>query len=70
MVNVSMEDLHFFKYKGLSKLTNSSGVSLKDSLDVVPWYAGKVEISQYLENINKEKKVCIATILKLQFHQD
>ncbi|KAI2465483.1 NAD(P)-binding protein [Annulohypoxylon bovei var. microspora] len=35
----------------------ATGVKLEDSLDVIPWYAGKIEIAHYLENLNKEKKV-------------
>ncbi|OAQ70229.1 hypothetical protein VFPPC_02732 [Pochonia chlamydosporia 170] len=35
----------------------STGEKLKESTDVLAWYAGKVEISQYLENFNQQKKV-------------
>ncbi|KAI1210029.1 NAD(P)-binding protein [Annulohypoxylon truncatum] len=35
----------------------ATGVKLEDSLDVIPWYAGKVEVAHYLEEVNKEKKV-------------
>ncbi|KAI1076593.1 hypothetical protein F5B20DRAFT_584016 [Whalleya microplaca] len=35
----------------------SVGVKLESSTDVLSWYAGKVEVSRYLENLNKEKKV-------------
>ncbi|RSL51287.1 hypothetical protein CEP54_011477 [Fusarium duplospermum] len=35
----------------------STGVKLLTSLDVMPWYTGKIEIVQYLENVNKDKKV-------------
>ncbi|KAK7432009.1 hypothetical protein QQZ08_001299 [Neonectria magnoliae] len=35
----------------------STGVKLESSTDVMPWYIGKVEISHYLENLNKNKKV-------------
>lgn len=38
-------------------LTVCSGVKLESSTDVMPWYANKVEIIKYLENINKEEKV-------------
>ncbi|KAM0438463.1 hypothetical protein ACHAPT_001212 [Fusarium lateritium] len=34
----------------------SAGVKLSSSLDAMPWYTGKIEISQYLENLNKDKK--------------
>ncbi|KAI0890461.1 NAD(P)-binding protein [Annulohypoxylon maeteangense] len=35
----------------------ATGVKLEDSLDVIPWYAGKVDVARYLEEVNKEKKV-------------
>ncbi|KAI1776194.1 NAD(P)-binding protein [Hypoxylon cercidicola] len=35
----------------------ATGTKLEDALDGIFWYAGKVEISRYLENLNKEKKV-------------
>ncbi|RYP41826.1 hypothetical protein DL768_010436 [Monosporascus sp. mg162] len=37
----------------------ATGVKLETSLDAIPWYAGKIEISRYLENLNKEKKVSL-----------
>lgn len=38
-----------------------SGVKLETALDTVSWYAGKVEVVRYLEEINKDKKVCVLT---------
>ncbi|KAM0206051.1 hypothetical protein ACHAQI_008542 [Fusarium lateritium] len=35
----------------------ATGVKLADSLDVMSWYSGKIEIAKYLENLNSEKKV-------------
>ncbi|KAI1759948.1 NAD(P)-binding protein [Hypoxylon sp. FL1150] len=35
----------------------ATGTQLEASLDGIPWYAGKLDVSRYLENINKEKKV-------------
>ncbi|KAI4861842.1 NAD(P)-binding protein [Hypoxylon rubiginosum] len=35
----------------------ATGTKLETSLDGIPWYAGKVEITRYLEDLNKEKKV-------------
>ncbi|KAH7257899.1 hypothetical protein BKA59DRAFT_471262 [Fusarium tricinctum] len=35
----------------------ATGVKLADSLDVMSWYSGKIEIVKYLENLNSEKKV-------------
>ncbi|KAJ4307704.1 hypothetical protein N0V84_012544 [Fusarium piperis] len=35
----------------------STGAKLSSSLDAMPWYTGKVEICQYLEDLNKDKKV-------------
>ncbi|KPM34372.1 hypothetical protein AK830_g12202 [Neonectria ditissima] len=35
----------------------SSGVKLESSTDVMPWYTGKVEISHYLESLNKDQNV-------------
>ncbi|KAI8713741.1 NmrA domain-containing protein [Fusarium sp. LHS14.1] len=35
----------------------STGVKIASSLDAMPWYAGKVEVAQYLEDLNKDKKV-------------
>lgn len=38
-------------------LTCESGVKLEENLDAMPWYAGKVEVANYLKEINKDKKV-------------
>ncbi|XXG99747.1 hypothetical protein Hte_006088 [Hypoxylon texense] len=35
----------------------ATGTKLEASLDGIPWYCGKIEISRYLEDLNKEKKV-------------
>ncbi|KAH9908455.1 NAD(P)-binding protein [Xylariomycetidae sp. FL2044] len=35
----------------------ATGVKLETALDAMPWYAGKIEIGHYLEEVNKEKKV-------------
>ncbi|KAJ3545895.1 hypothetical protein NM208_g2268 [Fusarium decemcellulare] len=35
----------------------SVGANLSSSLDVMPWYAGKVEIIEYLEKLNSTNKV-------------
>lgn len=35
-----------------------SGVKLANATDAMPWYAPKLEVAQYLEQINKDKKVC------------
>ncbi|KAI1099399.1 NAD(P)-binding protein [Jackrogersella minutella] len=35
----------------------ATGVKLESSTDVIPWYAGKIEISHYLEELNREKQV-------------
>ncbi|KAI1641867.1 NAD(P)-binding protein [Daldinia loculata] len=35
----------------------ATGVKLESSLDALSWYTGKIEISRYLEKLNKEKKV-------------
>ncbi|EEU36003.1 uncharacterized protein NECHADRAFT_49787 [Fusarium vanettenii 77-13-4] len=35
----------------------STGVKIASSLDAMPWYTGKVEVAQYLEDLNKDKKV-------------
>ncbi|KAI0840136.1 NAD(P)-binding protein [Hypoxylon sp. FL0890] len=35
----------------------ATGVKLESALEYMPWYAGKVEVAHYLENLNKEKKV-------------
>lgn len=40
----------------LLKIKNR-GVKLESSLDALSWYTGKIEISRYLEKLNKEKKV-------------
>ena len=38
-------------------LTKTSGVKLVDSLDVMSWYTGKIEVVEYLENLNSKEKV-------------
>ncbi|XDG06848.1 hypothetical protein ABKA04_006463 [Annulohypoxylon sp. FPYF3050] len=35
----------------------ATGIKLENSLDVIPWYAGKVDVARYLEQVNKDKKV-------------
>ncbi|KAI0383591.1 NAD(P)-binding protein [Hypomontagnella monticulosa] len=35
----------------------ATGVKMELALDGIPWYAGKLEVAHYLEEINKEKKV-------------
>ncbi|KAI4600015.1 hypothetical protein KJ359_001116 [Pestalotiopsis sp. 9143b] len=35
----------------------STGMNLATSVDVIPWYAGKIEIREYLKRINQESKV-------------
>ncbi|CAJ2504906.1 Uu.00g123000.m01.CDS01 [Anthostomella pinea] len=42
---------------GVKRFAPSDGVKLESSLDAMAWYAGKIEITRYLENLNKEKKV-------------
>lgn len=42
-------------------LTSIRGVKLADSLDIMSWYSGKVEVAKYLENLNSEKKVAKQT---------
>lgn len=32
-------------------------MNLAPSVDVIPWYAGKIEIREYLKRINQESKV-------------
>lgn len=51
----SSECMPFFFWEQM--LTKPSGEKLEVSTDVLPWYAGKVEISQYLQELNGEKKV-------------
>ncbi|KAI2615531.1 NAD(P)-binding protein [Hypoxylon sp. NC1633] len=41
------------------------GVKLESSLDAIPWYAGKIEVGHYLENLNKERKVIEYTRFQL-----
>lgn len=43
------------------KLIGSRGTKLESSLDVMPWYAGKVDVVRYLEELNKEKQVSFTT---------
>lgn len=45
----------------------ASGVKLEDSVDAIPWYGGKLEIAHYLEDLNKEKKVCITLLAAVAF---
>ncbi|KAJ4014180.1 hypothetical protein NW766_006432 [Fusarium irregulare] len=33
------------------------GVKLVDSLDVMSWYTGKIEVAEYLENLNSKEKI-------------
>jgi hypothetical protein len=33
------------------------GVKLASSIDVMPWYANKVDLVRYLEQLNKDKQV-------------
>ncbi|KAM0351706.1 hypothetical protein ACHAPU_002716 [Fusarium lateritium] len=35
----------------------ATGVKLADSLDVMSWYSGKIEVTEYLESINSDKMV-------------
>lgn len=35
----------------------NSGTKLESRIDIMPWYAGKLEVSRYLEDLNKDKKV-------------
>ncbi|KAI9896771.1 hypothetical protein N3K66_007793 [Trichothecium roseum] len=35
----------------------ATGVKLANATDAMPWYAGKLEVAEYLEQINKDKKV-------------
>ncbi|KIL86431.1 hypothetical protein FAVG1_10260 [Fusarium avenaceum] len=35
----------------------ATSVKLADSLDVMSWYSGKIEIAKYLESLNLEKKI-------------
>ncbi|KAI0850699.1 NAD(P)-binding protein [Daldinia vernicosa] len=35
----------------------ATGIKLESSLDAISWYAGKIEISRYLEKLNEKKKV-------------
>ncbi|ETS76627.1 hypothetical protein PFICI_12014 [Pestalotiopsis fici W106-1] len=35
----------------------SAGMNLAPSLDVIPWYSGKIEIREYLKQINEKTKV-------------
>ncbi|KAI0166974.1 NAD(P)-binding protein [Hypoxylon sp. FL1284] len=45
---------------GVKRLAPSewaTGTQLAASTDVIPWYAGKVEVARYLEDLNREKKV-------------
>ncbi|RYP93600.1 hypothetical protein DL770_000342 [Monosporascus sp. CRB-9-2] len=43
----------------------ATGAKLESSLDAIPWYAGKIEISHYLENLNKEKKVSLSATCEM-----
>ena len=45
-------------------LTGTSGVKLVDSLDVMSWYTGKIEVAGYLENLNSEEKVGRQTFIR------
>uniref|UniRef100_A0A8H7N1T1 NmrA-like domain-containing protein n=1 Tax=Bionectria ochroleuca TaxID=29856 RepID=A0A8H7N1T1_BIOOC len=35
----------------------ATGTKLESRIDIMPWYAGKLEVSHYLEALNKDKKV-------------
>ncbi|KAI0140645.1 hypothetical protein BJ166DRAFT_597872 [Pestalotiopsis sp. NC0098] len=39
----------------------STGMNLAPSVDVIPWYAGKIEIREYLKRINQESKIANET---------
>lgn len=45
----------------------ATGVKLENSIDVIPWYAGKVEVARYLEEVNKDKKVIEYTRFQVGF---
>ncbi|KAF4334929.1 2`-hydroxyisoflavone reductase [Fusarium beomiforme] len=40
------------------------GTKLADCLDVMSWYSGKIEIREYLKNVNSEKKVLEYTLFQ------
>ncbi|KAF5689605.1 2'-hydroxyisoflavone reductase [Fusarium circinatum] len=40
------------------------GAKLADSLDVMSWYSGKVEIREYLKNLNSDRKVIEYTLFQ------
>ncbi|KAF4473396.1 2`-hydroxyisoflavone reductase [Fusarium agapanthi] len=42
----------------------ATGAKLADSLDVMPWYSGKIEIREYLKSLNSEKKVLEYTLFQ------
>ncbi|VUC26882.1 unnamed protein product [Clonostachys rosea] len=35
----------------------ATGTKLENRIDIMPWYAGKLEVSRYLEALNRDKKV-------------
>lgn len=37
-----------------------SSAALETNIEVMPWYAGKVEVANYLKDLNKDKKVCMS----------
>ncbi|EMR63904.1 putative -like family protein [Eutypa lata UCREL1] len=43
----------------------ATGVKLEASLDVIPWYAGKVEIARYLADLNRDRKVIQYTLFQI-----
>ncbi|KAI0894874.1 NAD(P)-binding protein [Annulohypoxylon nitens] len=45
----------------------ATGVKLENSIDVIPWYAGKVDVARYLEEVNKDKKVIQYTRFQVGF---
>ncbi|KAI1093639.1 NAD(P)-binding protein [Rostrohypoxylon terebratum] len=45
----------------------ATGVKLENSLDAIPWYAGKVEVARYLEEVNRDKKVIEYTRFQVGF---
>ncbi|CVL03168.1 hypothetical protein FPRO06_01841 [Fusarium proliferatum] len=42
----------------------ATGAKLADSLDVMSWYSGKIEIREYLKSLNSDKKVIEYTLFQ------
>ncbi|KAF5584029.1 2'-hydroxyisoflavone reductase [Fusarium subglutinans] len=42
----------------------ATGAKLADSLDVMSWYSGKIEIREYLKNLNSDRKVIEYTLFQ------